>query len=52
MIAGEPILIVESMKMECVITASTSGIVRQLLVKPGQTVNSGDLVAVIEETNS
>ncbi|GGC61471.1 carboxyl transferase domain-containing protein [Chelatococcus reniformis] len=36
--AGQPVLVLEAMKMEHVVTAEVSGIVRQILVAPGDTV--------------
>jgi acetyl/propionyl-CoA carboxylase alpha subunit/acetyl-CoA carboxylase carboxyltransferase component len=46
--AGDPILIMESMKMEHVIGAPISGVVRVLNVLQGDTVYEGHLLAVIE----
>ena len=46
---GDPLVLVESMKMEIAISAATRGLVRSVLVKPGQTVRAGDLVMAIEE---
>jgi urea carboxylase len=46
---GQPLVIVESMKMEIAIAATARGIVRFLAVKPGQTLRAGDLVCALEE---
>jgi urea carboxylase len=46
--AGDPLLIVESMKMEITISAGHGGILREFKVRPGQTVNAGQLVALVE----
>jgi acetyl/propionyl-CoA carboxylase alpha subunit/acetyl-CoA carboxylase carboxyltransferase component len=46
--AGEPILIMESMKMEHVIAAPISGFVRALTVAAGDTVFEGQALAFIE----
>lgn len=45
--AGEEIIILESMKMEIPIEAPVDGVVREILVKEGQTIEEGDVVAVI-----
>lgn len=41
-------LILEAMKMENEITAPVSGVVQNIKVSSGSTVNTGDLVLVIE----
>ena len=46
---GQPLLVMESMKMEHVVEAETSGIVRQLAVAAGDTVFEGHPLAFIEE---
>lgn len=45
---GQPVIVTEAMKMETTITASQSGIVSEIRVKPGQRIESGDLLLVIE----
>jgi biotin carboxyl carrier protein len=46
---GDPLVLVESMKMEVAISATTRGVVHSVLVKPGQTVRAGDLVMALAE---
>jgi acetyl-CoA/propionyl-CoA carboxylase biotin carboxyl carrier protein len=45
---GQPICVLEAMKMENNIAAEKSGTVKEIKVKPGDTVGAGDVVAVIE----
>jgi urea carboxylase len=47
--AGDPIAIVESMKMEITVTAHASGRVREVRAGPGKNVKTGDVVVVLEE---
>jgi biotin carboxyl carrier protein len=44
---GDTLLILEAMKMENEITAPQSGTVVRILVKAGDTVNTGDILMVI-----
>jgi acetyl-CoA carboxylase biotin carboxyl carrier protein len=44
----EPIMVLESMKMEIPVVADAAGTVKQLLVKEGEPVSEGQVVAVIE----
>jgi acetyl-CoA carboxylase carboxyltransferase component/biotin carboxyl carrier protein len=46
---GRALLVMESMKMEHVITAGTSGVLRELVVKVGDAVFEGHPLAFIEE---
>ena len=46
--AGQPVAILESMKMEITVSAHVSGRVRRLVARPGQTLRDGDLVAILE----
>jgi len=46
--AGEPILILESMKMEIPVEAPRAGVVRELRVTEGETVQEGDVVATLD----
>lgn len=45
---AEPLVIVESMKMEIPIESPTAGIVRQILCAEGQNVAEGVLIAVVD----
>ena len=47
-VAGDPILILESMKMEIPVEAPRAGAVKEIRVREGQTVQEGDVVAVLE----
>ena len=40
--AGQGVLVLEAMKMENEIQAERQGVIRRLLVKPGQAVEGGD----------
>lgn len=44
---GDTIVTIESMKMELEIKASKSGVVEKIFVKPGDTINVGDKIALI-----
>ena len=46
--AGDPILILESMKMEIPVEAPRAGVVQAIRVAEGQTVQEGDIVALLE----
>jgi biotin carboxyl carrier protein len=46
--AGATVCVLEAMKMENNITADKSGTVKEIKVAPGDSVGSGDVVAVIE----
>jgi urea carboxylase len=46
---GDTLAIIESMKMELSILATARGVVRAVVVKPGQTLRAGDLVCVLQE---
>jgi acetyl-CoA/propionyl-CoA carboxylase biotin carboxyl carrier protein len=45
---GQTVVVLEAMKMENNIAAEKAGTVKSIKVKPGDTVGSGDVVAVIE----
>ena len=45
---GQPVCVLEAMKMENNVTAEKAGTVTQVKVKAGQAVGAGDVVAVIE----
>ena len=46
--AGEPIIVLESMKMEIPVEAPRAGRVVEIMVGEGQTVQEGDTVAILE----
>jgi acetyl-CoA carboxylase biotin carboxyl carrier protein len=46
--AGDPVLVLESMKMEIPVEAPRAGAVKQILVREGQTVQEGETVALLE----
>jgi pyruvate carboxylase len=45
---GQAVATIEAMKMEASITASVAGVVRRLAVARTQSVEAGDLIAVVE----
>ncbi len=52
---GQPLLVLEAMKMQNEITASADGVVRHLYVKEGQAISAGAKLATLEphpETDS
>ena len=46
--AGDPVLVLEAMKMQHTVSAPTDGVVTQLGVAPGQQVAAGEVMAVVE----
>jgi acetyl-CoA carboxylase biotin carboxyl carrier protein len=46
--AGDPVIVLESMKMEIPVEAPRAGAVRQILVQEGQTVQEGETLALLE----
>ena len=48
-VAGRPVIILESMKMEHEVAAASSGTVRHVVVSPGDTVAAGDHLLLVEE---
>lgn len=46
--AGDPVIVLESMKMEIPVEAPRAGAVREIRVREGQTVQEGDVVAILE----
>jgi acetyl-CoA carboxylase biotin carboxyl carrier protein len=45
---GEPVVILESMKMEMPLEAAAAGRVKEIRCAEGQSVSEGDVLAVIE----
>lgn len=45
---GQPVLVLEAMKMQNELRAPRDGIVRRIAVEPGRTVELGDLLLVLE----
>ncbi len=45
---GDPLLTLEAMKMEHVVTATRPAVVREVLVRPGDQVRRGQLVIIVE----
>jgi acetyl-CoA carboxylase biotin carboxyl carrier protein len=45
--AGDPVIVLESMKMEIPVEAPRDGTVQEIRVAEGQTVQEGDVVAVL-----
>ena len=46
--AGDPVIVLESMKMEIPVEAPRAGRVSEIRVAEGQTVQEGETVAVLE----
>ena len=46
--AGDPVIVLESMKMGLPVEAPRVGVVPQIKVAEGQTVQEGDTIAVID----
>ena len=46
--AGETLLLLESMKMEIPVLAEVDGVVREVRVVPGDVVQEGDLLVVLD----
>lgn len=45
---GDPLVILESMKMEIPVASTVSGTVREVRVAEGGVVQEGDVIAVVE----
>jgi pyruvate carboxylase len=45
---GQPVAIIEAMKMEATITATMAGVVRRIAIPKTQSVEAGDLILVVE----
>ena len=48
--AGDPVLILEAMKMQNVVNAPISGVVKKLPFSVGASIAKGDVLCVIEAT--
>jgi len=46
--AGDAVIVLESMKMEIPVEAPRAGSVKEIRVQEGQTVQEGDVVAILE----
>jgi len=46
---GEVLVVLEAMKMEHEVAAPHDGVVRAVSVEPGQQVNAGDVLVVLDE---
>jgi acetyl-CoA carboxylase biotin carboxyl carrier protein len=46
--AGDPVIVLESMKMEIPVEAPRAGSVREIRVQEGQTVQEGETVALLD----
>ncbi len=46
--AGQAVVIIEAMKMEIEVASDVDGVVDQILVKEGQSLNTGDSVAIVK----
>lgn len=46
--AGDPVIVLESMKMEIPVEAPRAGSVKEIRVNEGQTVQEGETVALLE----
>ena len=47
--AGEPVLVLEAMKMQHTVTAPSDGVVAEVNVEPGAQVAAGAVLAIVEE---
>jgi propionyl-CoA carboxylase alpha chain len=48
-VAGQPVLVLEAMKMQHTVSAPYAGMVTQIDVRPGTQVAAGEVLAVVEE---
>jgi acetyl-CoA carboxylase biotin carboxyl carrier protein len=46
--AGDPVLVLESMKMDIPVEAPRAGTIKEIRVEEGQTVQEGETVALLE----
>ena len=47
-VAGQPVLVLEAMKMQHTVSAPTDGVLTELPVTTGQQVSAGDVLAVVD----
>ena len=45
---GQPVAIIEAMKMEATITATMAGVIRRIAIPKTTAVDAGDLILVVE----
>ena len=45
---GDPVVILEAMKMETTLAATTAGVIKEISVAPGDTAAAGQVVAIVE----
>ena len=45
---GQSVMVLEAMKMESTIYAQKAGKIKEILVKPGSEIETGELLAIIE----
>jgi acetyl-CoA carboxylase biotin carboxyl carrier protein len=45
------VVLLESMKMEIPVLAEVTGVVREVAVQPGDSIQEGDVIAVIDEVS-
>jgi acetyl-CoA carboxylase biotin carboxyl carrier protein len=48
----DTLVILESMKMEIPVLAEVSGVISEVAVQPGDVIQEGDVIAVIEQDDS
>jgi len=46
--AGDEVVVIESMKMEMAISPTADGVVREVRVQPGDVVQEGDVLLVVD----
>jgi len=49
---GQPLVVLEAMKMEHTVAAPVAGVLAQLDVEAGTQVDTGQVLAVVEETDT
>ena len=48
-VAGEPLIVLSAMKMETAVVAPTAGVIAHVAVEKGDTIDAGDLLALIKD---